>query len=96
MSDPEVKKKIEKEKKKSVEENQHDKLQQLREENLRLKTEPGQINKELHALKAKFDINLLPLLGESSNVIKAEKSVAFVSSKYDNFLKFKTLVNKIH
>ena len=57
MWDPEVKKKIEKEKKKSVEENQHDKLKQLREENLRLKTELEQINKELHELIAKFDIN---------------------------------------
>ena len=47
MWDPEVKKKIEKEKK----------LKQLREENLRLKTELEQINKELHELIAKFDIN---------------------------------------
>ena len=52
-----LRRKSRKKKKKSVEENQHDKLKQLREENLRLKTELEQINKELHELIAKFDIN---------------------------------------
>ena len=95
MTDPEVKMKGKKDKRKSAEEYQHDTLKQLREENSRLKTELEQINKELHVFKAKFDANSSPLLGEELNVIEAEKSIDFISSKYDDLMEFKRSANMI-
>ena len=59
------------------------------------KTELEQINKELHAFRAKLDVTRKPLLSEVFNIIEAKKSVYFVSSKYHNLVEFKRSANMI-
>lgn len=59
ITDPEVKMKGKKDKRKSIEDSQYDTLKQFREKNSRLRTDLEQINKELHEFKETFDINSL-------------------------------------